>query len=233
MKKIVLFLTLLLVFQIVGISQDLGNLSEKNRQYFHDFISNRKVQQQLNASPVIPRNALQNFDINNLVIEMQGDATKPNGFLKVLNDKNTLIGCLHFGRVSNTNAIINNDEWLMIWRDLSGMDDALENGTIKCYDINMNSVHFCNIVLLGGKVLDWPFFITRSNNDVGRNAGADYCDKNYGNGNGNLGFWECYNCMKGLIGHGNGTAGAAICAAAGWQCGASIGLSCTYLSWAY
>ena len=137
-----------------------------------------------------------------------------------------LLGVLHFGKVDAARfKTVNGSPYVVAWRDYSAVSIERNsmNGVIQLYDLNYGGVLFQKVEVENSAIMQWT--------DTDVQLRPHPCDLNQ---NGNVGYLECYRCMK------TACAGNQECdfmcdmtnLAFGW-CNASIAISCIYLAATY
>jgi hypothetical protein len=192
MKKRLLFL-LAFVFPALTFSQ-LTN--EQIASKMSETFSTACVRDMLNAA-VVPREVFPKLDFTKLSVDYQGKFSSPTYYIPAF-DKGKLLGVVHVARVDAAKTkTVNNCGYVMTWRDYSTVTLNANNkleGVVKCHDLNHGGMYFASYTITNGLVTSWIF----DQQLLDKNTGADYCDRRYGNGNGNLGYWECYRCITGI-----------------------------------
>jgi len=220
MKKIIISM-LVLFMSYFGNSQDLAQ-----SKYFSDFLSDPQVAKVLSNSP-LPDNVLQLIDPSKYYIRTQGDEKKPMGYIQIFGN-GKLVGVIHFAKVDEKYKTADGSKYLIAWRNYSkvSQQNGKLNGIVEIYDLNKKGLLFQTAEITDSQLTSW--------NDIGDVALVEKthpCDLN---GNGNVGFQECYRCMKTAC---SGSAGSDFMCdltniAFGW-CTASMTISCIYLSIKY
>jgi hypothetical protein len=89
------------------------------------------------------------------------------------------------------------EKYLMLYRDLSGYDEAAQSGVVRIYDLNYNDYMAVETYIEQGQVASLSTWARKDGfavDGVGRteDEGKHYCDADQ---NGDVSFGECASCM--------------------------------------
>lgn len=218
MKKAILCL---LVFANLFVNAQKGTTD----RYFTAFLEEPAVAEML-SNPALPANLVSLIDLSKSYVRTQGEEKKPMGYIPVYENEK-LLGVIHFGKVDQSKfKTVNGSAYVIVWRDYRSVktERGVLNGTIQLYDLNYGGLNFQKVEVVNSVATQWTDIDTEA-------ARKHVCDLN---GNGNVGYLECYRCIK------NACAGSPECdflcdmtnLAFGW-CNTSIAVSCIYLAAVY
>lgn len=190
MKKLICLLFISIPF--LSFSQlDKASIERKLNEIF----ANECVQQMLSIE-VLPRNLMSSLVLDKVTVYYHETYDKPTYLVPAVQN-NRLIGALDISKIDTSKSkLANNCQYAIVWRDYSStvISDLTGkySGEIKCYDLNKSGYDFAKFFMLENEVSSYEF----KQEVAGReNPGAVFCDRNYGNGNGNLGYGECMRCI--------------------------------------
>lgn len=137
-----------------------------------------------------------------------------------------------------TKNLPNRDTYAMNLIDLINFNNDAITGNIRMFDLNYDGFMHSNIAVVNKEVLSWKSFsmpqeIALKYEDLRVDLSKGYvpCDSN---GNGNLGFFECYSCFNDAIDSNEMSEFICDIPIGGWiACFASVSIACAYLSMAY
>lgn len=159
-----------------------------NETYFNDFLADESVQKML-GHPLLPPNLAGLLDPSVFYVRFQEDEKKPMGYIP-LYENEKLLGVIHFAKV-NTElfSTVNGSPYVVAWRDYRNVIQEKEslNGIVHIYDLNYDGLEFQRVEIGESRILDWV------DTDIEKEMKIHPCDEN---ANGNVGFRECYRCMR-------------------------------------
>lgn len=223
MKVKVSILTIVITCLLVTSCQNEEIYRESDQDLLQAFISSSLLQ---NASQL--DQSLINLSLSR-VLYVNSDFENPI-FYVALTKAEQIVGVVEGMKVpehKRSRTFSGNDEYVISYRDYRDFDHRFQSGPIRYHDLNSGS-YKGDVVFREGTLLEITNFSSNR---------AIPCDQN---GNGNLGYGECYDCFtEACEGDAecdhlcNWADMAGILIGVGPLCDASIGVSCMYLSIAY
>lgn len=252
-KKFYLSLTVLL---LLGIT--LFSCSKENELVIENSIQNKIVNEFINSNTFNRvKNKInsygtissQNVSIDSIIVKDKGTF---HYFTIAIKQNNIIKATLYVAVLDNTSNLPYNDKYVMNLNDMTDFDINNLSGKVELYDLNYDNFNHTEVKINNNKIENITYhspsvqflnkFVSlklKSNNILKNFSKSTFskaskipCDKN---GNGNLGYFECYGCFKSAAeiedSFGNWWCDVPV---VGWgSCWASMSTSCAILASIY
>jgi hypothetical protein len=167
--------------------------SESEIQKINDFIASKDYVENFLTNKLVFNG--QKFNLKSSFIRYIESGNKKATVLYLAMEKeNNIVGFLIACKVRDDfHALNNDDRYLLAYRDWSAYDYKTKSGSTSEYDLNEN-YKIATLTVKNGEVIQWDTFEDLSNQrDANLQARVHPCDANQ---DGNIGWGECYKCLK-------------------------------------